>query len=87
MPHSGVNPQELFEMEKVKMIKTDNKLYFGQIENKKKNGIGTQIVIDRHRPVSARQALRRAVCEQREEWPRVRNLRQWERVCGQLRPK
>ena len=30
-------------MEKARMIKTENKLYFGQIENKKKHGKGIKI--------------------------------------------
>lgn len=41
MPCSRVTVQNLNEMEKVKCIRTDNKLYFGQIDNKKKHGQGT----------------------------------------------
>lgn len=40
MPYSNVNPEELYEMPRVKIIKTENKVYFGQIEHKKKHGKG-----------------------------------------------
>jgi hypothetical protein len=34
------------EKEKVRVIKTENKIYFGEIENKKKEGIGISIYRD-----------------------------------------
>jgi len=33
----------LFQIEKVKMVRTEQKLYFGETHNKKKQGRGTDI--------------------------------------------
>ena len=40
LPHSNINVEELFEMPHVKIFRSDNKVYFGQIEHKKKHGKG-----------------------------------------------
>jgi len=54
MPHSSITSNLLFELEKVKMIRTEHKLYFGEILQKKKEGRGNGSTIFRDSCVSGR---------------------------------
>lgn len=36
MPYARVTPSILFKLDKVKMVRTEHKLYFGEIYQKKK---------------------------------------------------
>ena len=38
-----INPAQLFHLPHVKLVRNEHKLYFGQITNKKKHGLGISI--------------------------------------------
>ena len=43
MPYSKIDTHLLFKKTHVRLIRNENKIYFGEIANKKKQGLGNKI--------------------------------------------